>query len=722
MHARKPLGRALTQAQLRRRLGISFALICLMAGLTLALQTRAAEKNRIEVNDYRIDATINPAKHHLWARAQVKFTALDDISIAVFELHNDLRPSKVSDAEGHAMQVERVSQDSTVRIPLPNGLQKGQSSTLNFEYEGDLVSAEDSPVAGLKLAYVGDPSSYLLYAGRWFPVVGYGTNRFTATIRVTVPEGYTVVGSGKNQPAPGTPATAPAQTPGAAGESGKPPIHARTGSGGVARKTGQTAPPAESSAAKLSGSQTTYSFAWDKPSFPGTLVIGKFEDATITAGGLVIHVFFPPEHKEQAQQYGDVAGKEFNYFTTLYGVPMSTDLKVVELPDDTVPAAWAPEMAAISSRVVGGKLNYRLLANMIAHQWWGVAVSPATRNDWWVTDGLARYAETQYVEHVSGKGGEEEAIKDMSVGALAYDTVPLGQLGTLEPFDPGFQSLATDKGGMVFHMLRWVIGEENFDKLVRSFAQQFQGKTASVDDLEKLTDQTAGDKLTWFFAQWLDSTGAPEFKNKYTIYRTNKGFRVVGEIQQDLDLFRMPVELKIDTDGQSESKKVNVVGTNSAYSLETYGKPRRIVIDPNNDVLKNTSELRLRTAIMRGQQLVQQGNLAESLKEFQKALDINKSSSLAHYRIAEVFFLQRNYQASANAYRDALNGDGEPKWTEVWSHIQLGKIFDVSGQRERAVNEYQQALQTQDNTQGALDEARKYLQSPFSRSKEANGM
>jgi tetratricopeptide (TPR) repeat protein len=196
----------------------------------------------------------------------------------------------------------------------------------------------------------------------------------------------------------------------------------------------------------------------------------------------------------------------------------------------------------------------------------------------------------------------------------------------------------------------------------------------------------------------------------------------VGEIQQDLDLFRMPVELKIDTDGQSESKKVNVVGTNSAYSLETYGKPRRIVIDPNNDVLKNTSELRLRTAIMRGQQLVQQGNLAESLKEFQKALDINKSSSLAHYRIAEVFFLQRNYQASANAYRDALNGDGEPKWTEVWSHIQLGKIFDVSGQRERAVNEYQQALQTQDNTQGALDEARKYLQSPFSRSKEANGM
>ena len=125
---------------------------------------------------------------------------------------------------------------------------------------------------------------------------------------------------------------------------------------------------------------------------------------------------------------------------------------------------------------------------------------------------------------------------------------------------------------------------------------------------------------------------------------------------------------------------------------------------------------------MRGQELVRQGNPAESLKEFQKALDINKSSSLAHYRVAEVFFQQRNYQASANAYREALNGDDEPKWTEVWCHIQLGKIFDITGQRERAVNEYQQALQTQDNTQGALDEAHKYLQTPFTRSKDDKGM
>ena len=78
-----------------------------------------------------------------------------------------------------------------------------------------------------------------------------------------------------------------------------------------------------------------------------------------------------------------------------------------------------------------------------------------------------------------------------------------------------------------------------------------------------------------------------------------------------------------------------------------------------------------------------------------------------------MLFTQRNYQASVNSYRDALRGDGEPRWTEVWSHIALGKIFDITGQRDRAVNEYRLAVQTNDNTQGAVNEARQWLQKPY---------
>jgi len=340
------------------------------------------------------------------------------------------------------------------------------------------------------------------------------------------------------------------------------------------------------------------------------------------------------------------------------------------------------------------------------------------------------------VEQAAGVAGLEEVVKDMSVGALAYDTIPLATIGKQDMFSPEFQSLVTDKGAMILHMLRWVEGDDKYDKTMRTFAAKYAGKPASVDDFEEIAEKNYGQKLTWFFTQWLNSTGAPEFKVKYTVYRlgnttrpTNpkgssalkeeklSGFRVVGQITQDLDLFRMPVDLKIDTDGRTEQKRIEVVGTESTFTVETYGRPRRIAVDPNNRVLKNSSDVKLRASIQRGQALVQQGDLAGALLEFNQALEVNKNSSLAHYRIAEVFFQQKNYQASANAYRDSLNGDGEPRWTEVWSHIQLGKIFDVTGQRERATNEYRQALQTNDNTQGALDEARKYLQKPFEQQK-----
>lgn len=663
-----------------RRPRRAFTICCGFICILMALPTWAADKTRLQVNDYQIDAELTPHIHKIVAKAKVKFTALEDLNVATFELHNGLRVTKVSDATGKLLSLERVTQDSTVRVPLPDGLTKDASTTLTFEYEGALESADDSPVQGLKLASIADDTSYLLYAARWFPVNAYGINRFTATINITVPAHMIVIGSGK--------------------------------------ETATSSPPKKGVAAGVLPTKT-YSFVWDKPSFPGTIVAGQFQEFKSNEAGLDLHLFFKPNHQSLGPSYTETAVKEFIYYVTLYGPLPDPTLKVVEIPDDTVPAAWAPEIAAIASRAVTERVNYRLLANTVAHQWWGASVSPASRDDWWLSDGFARYSEARYVEQAAGQAGLEEVIKDMSVGALAYDTVPLSSAGKLDIFSPEFQSLVTDKGAMILHMLRWVEGDQKFDQTMRTFASKYAGKPATLDDFRAIAEKNYGEQLTWFFSQWLDSTGAPEFKTKYTIYRlgNNKGFRVVGEISQDLDLFRMPIQLKIDTNGKTEEKRIEVVGTDSAFTVETFGKPRRILIDPDDRVLKNSTDIKLRSSILRGQGLVTQGDLAGALSEFNKALDVNKNSSLAHYRVAEVFFLQHNFQAAANAYRECLNGDGEPRWTEVWSHIQLGKIFDVTGQRERATNEYRQALQTNDNTQGALDEARKYLQKPFEQPK-----
>jgi len=374
-------------------------------------------------------------------------------------------------------------------------------------------------------------------------------------------------------------------------------------------------------------------------------------------------------------------------------------------------------LAAIQGSRVGDKSGIRLLANTIAHQWWGCEVSPRTLNDAWITNGMSRYGELMYLEDQSGKSALDAALVDVSAGALAYDTIPLSSAGRLSPFSPQFQSMTLEKGAMVFHMLRGELGDKAFLATLKGILSQYSGKSIRTDEVEKVAEAQSQQQLMAFFSQWIDGTGAPQFTDKYAVYRlgNNKGFRTIGQISQDLDLFRMPVDLRIETDGKTVNQKIEVVGTNSQFVVDTFGRPRRITVDPDDWVLKSSPDMQVRVDILKGQQLVAQGDLVGALAQYQQALKANPESSLASYRIGEVLFTQRNYQASVDAFRNALRGDDDPPWTEVWSHIQIGKIFDLTGQRDRAVNEYRLAVQTNDNTQGAVNQARQYLQTPYKR-------
>jgi tetratricopeptide (TPR) repeat protein len=639
-------------------------LLCLAAATMWA----APVKVQMQITGYVINADLDPAVNRLTATADVTFTALEELNNPTFELNNGLQVTKVTDPKGKPLEYERLTNNNTVRFTLATPLAKGSTTTYHFEYSGALKGADTSPVEGIKLASVEDPISILLYPGRWFPMTGLFTNRFTSEMHIRVPGDERVVGSG---------------------------------SGVAAQKS-------------LPGNRTEFTFKWTKPGFPGTIIAGKFVDP-ITAGNMRVYV--TEKHKEFAHDFASTGEREYLYMSGTFGQPESTHMNLVELPDDAVSAAWAPEIAAIAGNRIAARNEQRLLSNTLAHQWWGSQISPATMNDAWITNGMSRYAELLYLEDSAGKNAFQSAITDISAGALAYDTEPLTTIGRLDPFSPQFQSMTLEKGAMVFHMLRWEMGNDVFQKFLRDLLSQYTDKSIRTSNVETAAQAQSSLELTAFFAQWLDGTGAPAFTNKYSVFRLgdNKGFRTVGAVEQDLDLFRMPVELRIETDGKTEIRRVDVSGSDSHYSVETFGRPRRIQIDPENWLLKSTPDLAVRVAVLRGQQQVAQGDLTAALVEYQKALDANKNSSLAAYRIGEIFFMQRNYQAAANSFRDALRGDGDPKWVEVWSHIELGRIFDVTGQRDRAVNEYRLAVQTNDNTQGAVNEARALMQKPYKR-------
>ena len=201
-----------------------------------------------------------------------------------------------------------------------------------------------------------------------------------------------------------------------------------------------------------------------------------------------------------------------------------------------------------------------------------------------------------YTENISGAGAMEEQVHDTYVEALTVEQPPLIQSARLEDYSPEFWAATAGKGAAVLNMLRSILGDDNFFKLLKAVPERYAWKSINTADFQKVAEEVSGQSLNYFFLQWIESSGAPEFKLEYTMFRTSKGFRVNGKISQDLDTFRMPATLRIDTEGNPEEKKVEVAGTSTDFAVETFGKPKNVVFDPKGQLLRYDDDMRVAVA------------------------------------------------------------------------------------------------------------------------------
>ena len=663
-------------------------LVLLALSLLMAVTVPAQSPRRFpfRADHYDVQVLLHPEDQTISGLARVDFIANEVSRTVVVELHQDLKLNLIRIPGGKPLEFER---DRTypllLTVGLPDAVAPGQPVTLEFDYTGPISSEDDSPTRGVRFASIDKTSAYLLLPARWFPLTNYPANRYTGTFKIITPDTMYVTGTGKADP--------PTMQP------------------GIGKGEGQA----------------SYVFHCDRPGPVGTFVAGALQLNPVQTEGITVSVFTPPVQASTATAYGNSLAHIILYYTDAFG-PLQENapppFTIAQMPDGSLPGYSAPGLLLISARQWTTKANDRLISQLASQQWWGDRVLPATSSDTWLTDGLSRYAEAMYAEQSDGSAGLHRALEDFAVGALMYeDTAPISQAGRLQTFSNEYRSVVADKGALVFHMLRTEIGDDDFTALLHEFYKKYEGKNANIADFEKMAytkvpPPKKGEppiNLVSFFSQWVNSTGIPEFKLEFIVYRTRKGFKVVGKIHQDLDTFRMPVEIRVDTEGNPEYKKILVTGTTQAFEIDTFGRPKPygIVIDPNNNMLKSSPRLRIRAFVARGEGFAENGQYYEAIQEYQHALDLQSSNSLAHFRMGEAMFNQKNFQSAANAFRAALGGDLDPKWVDVWCHIYIGKIYDILGQRERAVNEYSLAQHLGDDTAGAQQEAGKYLQRPY---------
>ncbi|HKM83594.1 MAG TPA: M1 family aminopeptidase [Candidatus Acidoferrum sp.] len=664
----------------RRQLGCPVvlpALFLILAIFCLPLHAQTARPPSFLAEHYDLAAYLDTTGQSINAVVKIDFRAVDVSTNLRVELHPNLDVRDVKTADGKSLAFQRDNDNPLwVNVTLPAPVAVGKTVTLAFSYAGLLANEENSPVPNIRVASIGKDWVYLLLPSRWFPLTDYPANRYTGLFRLNVPDTMAMAGTGRDDP--------------------PQPVAPRA--------------PAE-------GNRLIYTFHCDRPEPNGSFVAGPLQLNPKQAEGITMAVYAPRADSGKAQEFVNIVAHQEIIFSDLFGPLPDPDIAVVELPDGTLREFSAPGVVMLGHRAWDPKYSDRTLSRLVAGQWWGNEVLPASTADVWISDGLARYSEELYAEQNFGKEAGLKAIDEFAVGALMFDdSAPVAQSARLVPYSAEYRSVVMNKGAMLFHMLRAQMGDVAFKSLLHAFYTTYQGKTATMLAFESMAIATADAatkrggtplNLQGYFSQWLNSTGIPEFTLEYVTYRTRKGFRIVGKIKQPQDTFAMPIQLRIDTEGNPELKTIDVVGTESDFTVETFGRPKSggIRIDPNNLILKSSPSLRARAAIARGEELAELGKYYDAVQQYQRALSIQPNRTLANFRMGEAFFAQKNYQASANAFREALATVPEPseKWTEVWGHIYLGKIFDLLGQRERALNEYSKARQTNDNIAGAQD-------------------
>ncbi len=727
--------------------------VSVVLGTVLWLATGASAQKGVadlDVQHYKIDAELQPSAQLLRAQAEVKFTLLTDTRSAVFEMNGSLtikritrlnatptpapvasagaarpNPRDVKNAKPAATNlaptptptpaalelqfIQDNRENMNVRIDLGAVVPANQPVTLAFEYEGALESATGGPINNARLAFVGEQGSYLFYAARWFPFHEYAADRATYEIKLRVPKGVVV-----------------------AGYSEQPVVETAIAPGGEPAKQDK----AKTTPAQLPGAQinvpnapvvapqmVSYTFVSTKPILPGNFAAAKYIVKNVKHAGFDVDVYVKVGDEQLADNAAKIIGQHLEFYSSKFGgSQFGNKLIVAQTDDETLETYSGAGIIFLSPRVLSVASEEKL-GREVAYQWWGQAVGLRSFDDIWLSQGLAEFSMLLANRDNTNETQFQQAVQAELEKALAFEQAASIRNAPkqLDDQTPAYRSVIFNKGALVLYMLRQLMGEQKFDQMLRDYYKKYEGKNVTLDEFEAFVSAAAGRNMRFFFGQWVDSTGVPEFRSEYVVKRTKDGFRVPGTVRQELDNFEMPIDILLKTEAGNERQTVYLKGTSIDFDIQTKSKPVEVIVDPDYKVIKSSEELRQGVIVRRGIEHFREQEYVEAEQQFQAAIKLSRSHSWAWYNLGVLYMTQRNYSKALDAFDQALNGNLRPDYIEVWSYVYRGNAWDALGQRERAVAEYNKALSNGNNYENAQAAAQNYLQTPFDPKKTRTG-
>ncbi len=522
------------------------------------------------VSHTKLVISVDPMAKTLVGNCLTSLSPIDKPIDSIFFEATDLHIASVSDQSGAALNFEL--HDKGFLVHLACVLNKGEEIVIDVKYH------TLSPKLGI---YFTGPTSlypnkpYQVWtqsqdddAHHWFPVAeaDHPSHRMTSEVIATVPSGFTALSNGR--------LLSETETAKAAGD------------------------------AEAVGSKT---FHWlhDKAhvTYLMALVVGEFAKLEEKYDDLPVEAYVHPSMLERAREYFKGTAELVKLYSDLYGVKYPWPGKYAQvfvqdfifggMENTTITVMTDRILADFGTRDEQRLQEVRLNAHELNHHWNGDLV---TCRDWshaWLNEGGATFGEVEAVEHLYGEKARDYYALGLAKVYFGEDRRyrrPLVCNTFREPIDL-FDRHLYQKGGLVRHMLRHLLGREAYYASIKTYYEDNKFQPVETIDLIKAIEKTTGRNMRQLFDQWVFGAGYPEFKVVYSFDDKQKLATVkvsqVQKLEEATGLFSVPIALSFDfADGSRKEVSISVSEAEHSFSFSLEKKPVMFRFDPHNFILK----------------------------------------------------------------------------------------------------------------------------------------
>lgn len=511
-------------------------LTCLIVSTCLSAQDLYPKNKSVDVENYVFALQLNDENNEIQGEAEITINFKDKVVPFALDLIQKSGEfgMEVTEVLDNGNPANYSYSENRINIVPKTTLSKSQTYTIKYHGIPERGLVISTTKFGNR-SFFGDNWPNL--ARHWLPSVDHPYDKASVEFRITAPEHYDVIATGKK--------------------------------------------------VEESNLENDYKLTIYKEPAPvatKVMTIGVTEFASRLLGevhDIEVSAWVYPQNRLEG--FGDysVANNVLDYFINHIGPYSYAKLANMQAKTQWGGLENAGTIAYFENSVTGNKTVEPLIAHEIAHQWFGNSATEKSWNHVWLSEGFATYFCILYLESVYGDERRQEELAIDKKEIFDYyvkNPAPIVDLTIKDPMR--VLSVNTyQKGGWVLNMLRHKLGDGTFWEGIRKYYETYRNSNALTDDFRHVLEVVSGQDLELFFQQWLFTKGHPQLKWGWE-YNNGKITLNLNQVQ-DHHIFQFPLEIGLVKNGNMTLETIQVNKRSGNFEINSKDRPDAIVLDPN---------------------------------------------------------------------------------------------------------------------------------------------